>query len=84
MKIEVKNEQKKIVQQVTVRVAKFTPEDIERIIKKELEAEGFTTEGVQISFSVGSKYVEDEWGMNRHITSFFKGASARWEHEHGE
>ena len=53
-------------------MVKYTPEDIIKLIQTDLESKGFVLNN--ISFKTESKYVSDEWGMDRHQTTNFVGA----------
>ena len=56
---------------------KFTPEDIEYMIRNHLHKLDYDTENLKISFNTTHKYVKDEWGMNGHWTSEFLGVQAK-------
>ena len=72
MKIETVRATKKI--EVEKIVAKYSQEEIEDLIRKDLEARGYKVEN--ISILTESKYIEDEWGMNRSLTTYLKGIEA--------
>ena len=61
MKIETVRATKKI--EVEKIVARYSQEEIEDLIRKNLEAHGYKVEN--ISVLTDSKYIEDEWGMNK-------------------
>ena len=72
MKIETVRATKKI--EVEKIIAKYSQEEIEDLIRKDLEAHGYKVEN--ISVLTESKYIEDEWGMNRRLTTCLKGIEA--------
>ena len=55
-------------------VAKYNQKEIEDLVRKDLEAHGYKVEN--ISILTESKYIEDEWGMNRNLTIYLKGIEA--------
>jgi hypothetical protein len=72
MKIETARTIKEI--EVKKIVAKYNQEEIENLVRKDLEAHGYKVEN--ISILTESKYIEDEWGMNRSLTTYLKGIEA--------
>ena len=72
MKIETVQTTKKI--EVEKIVARYSREEIENLVRKDLEAHGYKVEN--ISVLTESKYIEDEWGMNRRLTTYLKGIEA--------
>jgi len=72
MKIETVQTTKEI--EVEKIVAKYSQEEIEDLVRKDLEAHGYKVEN--ISVLTKSKYIEDEWGMNRSLTTYLKGIEA--------
>jgi hypothetical protein len=72
MKIETVQTTKKI--EVEKTIAKYSQKEIEDLIRKDLEAHGYKVEN--ISVLTETKYVVDEWGMNRRLTTYLKGIEA--------
>lgn len=72
MKIETVQTIKEI--EVEKIVAKYSQEEIKDLIRKDLEAHGYKVEN--ISILIESKYVGDEWGMNRSLITYLKGIEA--------
>ena len=62
---------------VKEKVGKYSREDIENLIKKDLEEHGL--KAYEITFQTDYKYAEDEWGMNRHLKTIFNGATIKFE-----
>ena len=57
----------------TATYATYTRKDIEKLILDDLASRGVKTIDSKVSLLTTSKYVEDEWGMNRYLqTSFDK------------
>ena len=57
----------------TATYATYTRKDIEKLILDDLASRGIKTIDSKVSLLTTSKYVEDEWGMNRYLqTSFDK------------
>ena len=55
-------------------VAKYSQEEIVDLIRKDLEAHGYKVKN--ISVLTDSKYIGDEWGMNRTLITYLKGIEA--------
>ena len=55
-------------------IAKYSQEEIEDLIRKDLETHGYKVEN--ISVLTDTKYIGDEWGMNRKLTTYLKGIEA--------
>jgi len=55
-------------------VAKYSQEEIVDLIRKDLEAHGYKVEN--ISVLTDTKYIGDEWGMNRTLITYLKGIEA--------
>ena len=72
MRIKTVRTTKKI--EVEKTVAKYSQEEIEDLIRKDLEAHGYKVEN--ISVITKTKYIEDEWGMNRSLTTYLEGIEA--------
>lgn len=72
MKIETVRTIKEI--EVEKIIVKYNKEEIEDLIRKDLETHGYKVEN--ISVITKSKYIEDEWGMNRSLTTYLKGIEA--------
>ena len=72
MKIETVQTIKEI--KVEKIIAKYSREEIVNLVQKDLEAHGYKVEN--ISVLTKSKYIEDEWGMNRSLTTYLKGIEA--------
>ena len=72
MKIETVRTIKEI--EVEKIIAKYSKEEIEDLVRKDLEAHGYKVEN--ISVLTKSKYIEDEWGMNRSLITYLKGIEA--------
>lgn len=56
----------------TKDVINYSIEDIRNLIRRDLEIKGY--KAGSISFKTDYKYVSDEWGMNRSLTTAFNGA----------
>ena len=54
-------------------LVKYTQEDIEQLIRVDLFNQGYEVD--DISIITDMKYVEDEWGMNRHPRTYFRGVN---------
>ena len=61
------------------RVVKYTVSDIEALILADLKSKGYESNAVKFKTDYG--YVNDEWGMNSHVTSWLRGAEAELETE---
>jgi hypothetical protein len=72
MKIETVQTIKEI--EVEKIITRYNKEEIENLIQKDLETHGYKVEN--ISVLTDSKYIEDEWGMNRRLTTYLKGIEA--------
>lgn len=72
MKIETVQTIKEI--EVEKIVAKYSQEEIKDLIRKDLEAHGYKVEN--ISILTDTKYIGDEWGMNRTLITYLKGIEA--------
>ena len=72
MKIETVQTIKEI--EVEKIVAKYSQEEIVDLIRKDLEAHGYKVEN--ISVLTDTKYIGDEWGMNRTLITYLKGIEA--------
>ena len=72
MKIEAVRTTKEI--EIEKIIAKYSREEIVNLVQKDLEAHGYKVEN--ISVLTKSKYIEDEWGMNRSLTTYLKGIEA--------
>lgn len=70
MKVETltKTESVKTEQQIV----RYTDKEIEALILADMQHNGL--KGKSVKFKTDYGYVYDEWGMNRHITSWLKGA----------
>ncbi len=71
-------EVKKLKQSIKVEKEKFvlyiSEQELKQIILDKIKETGYRAFGIEsIFFLTGYKYVEDEWGMNQHQVSFFKG-----------
>ena len=55
-------------------IARYSQEEIQDLIRKDLEAHGYKVENIFVLTE--SKYIEDEWGMNRRLTTYLKGIEA--------
>ena len=72
MKIETVRTIKEI--EVEETIARYSQEEIKNLVQKDLEARGYKVEN--ISVITKSKYIEDEWGMNRSLITYLKGIEA--------
>ena len=55
-------------------IASFSREYIKSLVEEELKKCGFEAKG-RWCFETDYKYVSDEWGMNTHVVTTFKGVS---------
>lgn len=58
------------VEEILVR---YSQEDIEQLIRKDLQEQGYKTKS--ITFITDSKYKSDEWGMNNYLSTYLKGVN---------
>ena len=72
MKIETVRTIKEI--EVEKIIAKYSQEEIKNLVRKDLEAHGYKVEN--ISILTESKYIGNEWGMNRSLITYLKGIEA--------
>lgn len=70
MKIQKKNYDRTISESVTEVI--FTETNVKQLILDHLKSNGFDTENAKVMIITDSKYIEDEWGMNRYLHSYFK------------
>ena len=71
MEVEtIKTLQEIVIEETLVR---YTKDDIEQLIRVDLQKQGYKVKS--ISIAMDTKYVEDEWGMNRHQIAFLKSAN---------
>ena len=69
MKVEKHAEiEKKLIEREVIR---FSKDEIEKIILEKVSAGGFDVNGAIVIFNTKYRYIEDEWGMNRYLTSEF-------------
>lgn len=68
-KIEVVKKKKEY--EVEETIMKYSPLEIRELIGRDLSSQRLRV--TDISFDTGYKYVYDEWGMNKSLTSYFVG-----------
>ena len=54
-------------------LVEYTQDDIEQLIRADLQKQGYKVKSIHIAMD--TKYIEDEWGMNRHQIAYFKNAN---------
>ena len=68
-------EKKTIIKEVVERTVleyHYSKEDVEELIVADLKSKGYKPN--EVKFKTDYKYVSDEWGMNAHPATVFKGA----------
>ena len=73
LKVERKIEAKMVEQTVVKNTVRLSANDIKDIIKGYISSLGYSASIVV--FDIGSKYTEDDWGMNGHTSHFLEGAT---------
>lgn len=75
--IELEIKKATIKQEVEIEQVKaiYTPEDIEQLVRADLEEKGYIVESILIDTDY--KYIDDEWGMNRSLNTFLRGVTAK-------
>lgn len=68
--MRVENVTRKQEIEVKEKIVKYSVGDIESLIREDLNKHDITAK--DILFNTEFKYIEDEWGMNRHPVSCFK------------
>lgn len=68
MKVEKITTTKEVVEEKLL--IKYTQEDIEQLIRADVLSQGYDVDSITIITDM--KYIEDEWGMNRHPKTYFK------------
>lgn len=74
--MNIENTQVPIAVTKTEIKAKYSAEDIVELIVKDLETKGYKVIGNRVLFETTYKHVADEWGMNSHVATLLKGATA--------
>lgn len=54
-------------------LVRYSQEEVEQLIRKDLHEQGYEVKSITIITK--SKYVDDDWGMNRSLTTYFEGVN---------